>query len=110
MKPRTLICKHCKKPFTTTAKAQKFCSVMCRYKFSQIKRCEEAGYEYMKKRRGRESLCWDCKNACGGCSWSRNLTPVEGWEAKTIKVKGNFYTGEVLDSYVVINCPEFIEG
>ena len=105
-KPRTLKCKYCEKLFTTTKAAQKFCSEMCRYKYKQNERIEEA----KKKRRGRETLCWDCQKATGGCSWSRNLTPVEGWEAKQIKVKGNFYTNEVLDSYVVTNCPEFKEG
>ena len=41
----------------------------------------------MKKE--KEQICWTCKNACGGCSWSRNLTPVEGWKAeKTIRSAG----------------------
>lgn len=43
------------------------------------------------------TLCWDCGNACnGGCSWSRCLEPVKGWEAK-----------KTADSYVVKHCPNF---
>ena len=28
----------------------------------------------------KESLCWDCKNATGNCPWSRDFSPVNGWE------------------------------
>lgn len=49
-----------------------------------------------------DSLCWDCKNAVGGCEWSQSFTPVDGWEAipRTI---GNE------DSFCVIKCPKFVE-
>jgi hypothetical protein len=51
----------------------------------------------------RCTLCWDCYNAgCGGCEWSKNLTPVKGWEA--VKTHSE-YGG---DGYLVINCPKFI--
>lgn len=92
-------CSHCGKEFTTT-NATKFCSNTCRRRYQ--------GSLKVSRRHGNETLCWTCKNACGSCSWSRSLTPVKGWEAKKIKVKGNFYTGEVLDSFIVKNCPEYI--
>lgn len=52
-----------------------------------------------------ETICWHCQNACGGCSWSKNLTPVKGWKAKKIKVK--IVQGDYNDSYIVNECPEF---
>ncbi len=61
-----------------------------------------------------ESLCWCCENARGGCSWSKNFEPVQGWNAKPTKVcirkktlksgkKKRYYT----DSFDVYDCPEF---
>lgn len=44
----------------------------------------------------RITLCWSCKNACGGCSWSKSLTPVKGWQAE-----------KTLVSYLVIKCPNY---
>lgn len=52
-----------------------------------------------------ETICWHCQNACGGCSWSKNLRPVKGWKAKKIKVK--IAQGDYNDSYIVNECPEF---
>lgn len=46
------------------------------------------------------TLCWDCKNACGGCNWSKNLAPVKGWEVKIARSKCQV-------SYLVVRCPEF---
>lgn len=46
------------------------------------------------------SLCWNCKRVygeCAECSWVRNFTPVEGWNAKQDK-----------DGYTVRSCPQFI--
>lgn len=53
----------------------------------------------------RKTLCWDCKNACGRCSWSREFKPVDGWEAVPSKVyqHENCYA----DSYIVQKCPMF---
>lgn len=49
-----------------------------------------------------DTKCWDCAKACvGGCSWSRDFIPVEGWDAeKTEKAEG-------IVSYIVRDCPEF---
>ena len=51
------------------------------------------------------TLCWDCANAVGGCTWSDDFKPVEGWTAKLVH-KSTFY-GES-ESYVVEDCPCFI--
>jgi predicted nucleic acid-binding Zn ribbon protein len=72
----------------------KYCSSSCRYK-AILKKQAEVRKKSPKHR--RLSLCWDCQNACGGCSWSRSFEPVEGWEAKPSE-----------DSFFVINCPQFI--
>lgn len=47
-------------------------------------------------------LCWTCKNACGGCSWSQDGTPVEGWTAEKSFLPSN---GKYADTYKIIKCP-----
>lgn len=48
----------------------------------------------------KQSKCWDCANSTnGGCDWSYDLTPVDGWIAE--------YNAEK-ESYCVIDCPEFV--
>ena len=56
----------------------------------------------------RQTLCWDCANALGGCSWSEypTQTPVEGWEAERRDIHNK--QGEDIESYIVIKCPQFI--
>ena len=54
----------------------------------------------------KETLCWECKNACGGCSWSKAFKPVEGWDADKTTVKCE--NGTTYGSYHVKSCPEFI--
>lgn len=56
----------------------------------------------------KDTLCWSCKNACGGCSWSRDFTPVEGWNATPTKI--NSHRLGQIDSYIIHDCPEFEEG
>lgn len=48
----------------------------------------------------KQTLCWDCTNATGACSWSANFTPVKGWDAERI-VKPEGVT------YQVNACPLF---
>ena len=52
-----------------------------------------------------QSICWDCANACCGCSWSRGFVPVDGWKAiqKKIKLSG----GKTTPTYIVCECPRF---
>ena len=51
--------------------------------------------------------CWTCKNACGGCSWSREFIPVDGWEAKKTFHPSN---GKFAESYYIKSCPEYERG
>lgn len=50
------------------------------------------------------TLCWGCLNAvpdnAHGCSWSRSLTPVDGWEARP-SIKNS-------DAWFVKACPKFM--
>ena len=66
------------------------------------------------RNRGGTNICFDCKKACGGCSWSRidpatkkpAFKPVEGWKA--IKVPYFIGAGSGIDStYYVSECPLF---
>ena len=57
-----------------------------------------------------QTICWDCANATGGCSWVDHFIPVDGWQAVPKKMKlhnkldGRSETG----SFIVSECPEFI--
>ena len=54
----------------------------------------------------KDTLCWQCKKACGKCPWSKNFKPIDGWEA----IKSNYkYNGLIYDTYKVINCPKFVK-
>ena len=59
-----------------------------------------------QRREENEQPCWRCKNACGGCSWSDSLTPVDGWDATPTIVKDS--TGD-FETYKIKKCPEFID-
>lgn len=49
-----------------------------------------------------EILCWDCRKAVGGCSWSDKGEPVSGWEAApSVHADGKIY------GYNITACPEF---
>lgn len=55
------------------------------------------------------TLCWDCANALGGCSWaSPEHVPVRGWIAARYDMR-TMYGGmeHLYESYIVIQCPEF---
>ena len=55
-----------------------------------------------------KTLCWDCANATGGCSWSDHWKhqPVKGWYAVRNDLKSK--EGTMVESYIVISCPEFV--
>ena len=58
----------------------------------------------------RNTLCWSCANACGGCSWSDGtFTPVEGWTAIPAKISAIRGEGreQEIDSFIVTKCPKF---
>lgn len=50
--------------------------------------------------------CVICKKNIDGCSWSRKLEPVEGWQA----IETDRVTYGVHGSYKILYCPEFEEG
>lgn len=52
-----------------------------------------------------DTLCWDCHNSTGGCSWSSEFKPVDGWEAIPTVIKNGKYPE---NSFIVISCPCFI--
>lgn len=64
--------------------------------------------------RHQQTLCWDCENATGGCSWAdhNDHTPVKGWDAipTRIKVHNPSQNAEISTSYIVLDCPEFIRN
>lgn len=53
----------------------------------------------------KEQLCWTCQRACGGCPWSRSLTPVEGWTVTPSSIKT---TGREEPTYHIEECPLYI--
>lgn len=60
----------------------------------------------------KESICFDCKRACGGCSWSEvnpdtgkvRFEPVPGWTAENTFQKVN---KKYISTYRVKACPLF---
>lgn len=58
-----------------------------------------SNYEKVKE----ESPCWNCGNACGGCSWSRDFVPVPGWDADA-----NILADGTMRGYTIRYCPEQI--
>lgn len=70
-----------------------------------------------------DTLCWDCKRACGGCPWSmsgthhgmtRKPSPVDGWKARETTVRmqstvnGVHNNARYVVSYIVEACPLFV--
>lgn len=56
----------------------------------------------------KPTLCWTCtRPGTGGCSWDKELKPVEGWKAQSSPVlmsnKG------LCESYIVEKCPLYEE-
>lgn len=73
------------------------------------------------EKRGRKqgmqsSICFDCANALGGCSWSAfdpdadtvRFEPVPGWEAEYgTKIEMRGYVPTEIETVRVIKCPQF---
>lgn len=51
-----------------------------------------------------QTLCWKCRNALGGCSWSDKFEAVKGWKAEATTISNG--CGEV-PSFIVRDCPQF---
>lgn len=67
-----------------------------------LRNCPQEG------RKRYNSLCWLCRNAYSGCSWSRYSLPVPGWTA--VRNDLSYYNGKlhtVSKSYAVLDCPQF---
>lgn len=64
------------------------------------------------------NICFDCQNACGGCSWTEinpdtkqpRFEPVPGWTAKPVllNVGGGKNGSCFIETYHVTKCPQFI--
>lgn len=86
-------CECCGKKFLSKSNLKKYCSKSCK---SEARK---------RKQEENEQLCWRCKNACGGCDWSKHLKPIGGWIAELITIKDSM--GD-FSSYKIHKCPEFI--
>lgn len=62
---------------------------------------------FKRKMNEPQQICWDCAKACGKCSWSRCLKPVEGWTAEIVYVKQALTR---IQTYHITDCPQFVEG
>ena len=82
-------CKFCGKEFIANHKSRLYCSDDCarRGKYTTITKWQLKKQMRETQKNYTDSLCWHCEKTCGGCSWSRKLIPVEGWEAKKVKLK-----------------------
>lgn len=55
------------------------------------------------------NICFDCENACGGCSWAKKYEPVPGWTAEKCHLPVNNFGGvQFVETYHITACPEFI--
>lgn len=54
-------------------------------------------------------LCWTCRKACGGCSWSARFQPVPGWTAQHVEAITYHGSQQVRsESYDITACPEYV--
>ena len=51
------------------------------------------------------NICFDCRKALGGCSWSRDFIPVPGWTAEPAVLKCG--GSESTQTYRITACPLF---
>lgn len=61
----------------------------------------------------KSTICWDCKKAIKGCSWSKSFVPVRGWDATKTMLFASSGRREKkkfrhVESYIVSSCPEFV--
>ena len=67
----------------------------------------------------KTNICFRCKNACGGCSWSEldpdtlkpRFEPVPGWTAKKVMLNvGTNRKGRCfVETYQITGCPLFVK-
>lgn len=71
------------------------------------KRAKESNPEQRSKATKSQTICWDCANACGRCSWSQKFRPVKGWLAEEAALR-TYKNGWVVQAtYTVKWCPMF---
>lgn len=69
---------------------------------------EEKSFATPKQRRTLEQPCCTCRKFCGGCSWSKDFTPVDGWKAiPTIIHHGD---NRDIPSFKIMFCPKYERG
>lgn len=51
------------------------------------------------------NICINCQKALGGCAWADRCEKIENWEAILVQFK--FDGIHFIDSYYIIDCPEF---
>ena len=66
------------------------------------RRYVKSGEERKLQKPKTNQLCWDCGKYAGGCSWSRDFTPVEGWTAEKVLMTSG------TETYEIKECPEFV--
>ena len=54
-----------------------------------------------------ETICWNCQRATGGCSWSQNFKPVDGWKVQKTSIRESGVRN--FESVKVLECPKFVE-
>ena len=59
-------------------------------------------------RKQSRTLCWDCRNALWGCSWSKHFIPVEGWDATPHMLYAWDRQHDQVQSYEVHRCPQYV--
>ena len=84
---------------------------VCEMCYARAKYANERKAKGHKDFGKKQTLRWDCRHALPdaskgtGCSWSRTLTPVEGWKAVPTKQVVN--ECKEVTSYCVEKCPLF---
>lgn len=67
--------------------------------------------EYLVPIRDTSNICFSCKMACGGCSWSESFEPIPGWTAALTRRVYRTHRGfgqHIVDSYHITACPEYV--
>lgn len=95
------VCNLCNKEYLAKSPNQRYCCKECRLTAIEKSITEKKNHRHNPK---CGQLCWRCENATGGCSWSKELKPVNGWKA--IEVKRDADEG---DTYKILYCPLFKE-
>lgn len=68
---------------------------------------------------GKANICFECANACGGCSWSAvdkntgkiKFEPIPGWEAEPSEIRTGWARGRITTKTMhITKCPQFVRG